>query len=178
MSDQRARVLDAAIDVLAEGGSRALTHRAVDARAGVPLGTTSNHFRSRAQLVGGVADELERRDAALVADLAQGSVSRESIPGLVAELARRQVADPAPHRARFALALEPGVDLSAQHDRLLALATGLLADARVPDPALRARMLTDLIDGAVLHAVTLPGRGIDPEQIAGAAELLLRDARE
>lgn len=48
----RAEVIaDTAIDVLAERGSRGLTHRAVDERAGLPPGSTSNHARTRAALL-------------------------------------------------------------------------------------------------------------------------------
>ena len=37
-------------------GVRALTHGRVDAAAGLPPGSTSNHFRTRAALVAGVID--------------------------------------------------------------------------------------------------------------------------
>ncbi|KAB8159519.1 TetR family transcriptional regulator [Streptomyces sp. 3MP-14] len=49
--ERRAALLDAAIEVLAEGGARGLTFRAVDAEAGVPNGTTSNYFANRDQLL-------------------------------------------------------------------------------------------------------------------------------
>lgn len=42
---------DAALLVLGESGSRGLTHRAVDAAAGVPIGTTSNYFNTRLALL-------------------------------------------------------------------------------------------------------------------------------
>ncbi|MDT0327573.1 TetR/AcrR family transcriptional regulator [Nocardiopsis lambiniae] len=49
--ERRRALLDAAIDVLAEEGARGLTFRAVDSRAGVPVGTASNYFTDRAQLL-------------------------------------------------------------------------------------------------------------------------------
>lgn len=49
--ERRDRLGDAAIDVLAESGSRGLTHRAVDAAADVPLGTTKNYFPTRDALL-------------------------------------------------------------------------------------------------------------------------------
>ncbi|MEU7581439.1 TetR/AcrR family transcriptional regulator [Streptomyces sp. NPDC041068] len=49
--ERRDRLGDAAIDVLAESGSRGLTHRAVDAVADVPLGTTKNYFPTRDALL-------------------------------------------------------------------------------------------------------------------------------
>jgi len=54
MPGNRERSLRAAVDLLATGGMRALTHGRVDARAGLPKGSTSNHFRTRAALLDGV----------------------------------------------------------------------------------------------------------------------------
>jgi AcrR family transcriptional regulator len=55
VSTDRPQVLaDAAIGLIAGRGMRSLTHRAVDAAAGVPIGTTSNHFRTRRELLRGV----------------------------------------------------------------------------------------------------------------------------
>ena len=44
---RRAQLADAGIRILAREGARGLTHRAVDAEAGVPTGTASNYFRTR-----------------------------------------------------------------------------------------------------------------------------------
>ncbi|MGW6055372.1 TetR/AcrR family transcriptional regulator [Streptomyces sp. NPDC055189] len=49
--ERRNRLRDAAIEVLAQSGSRGLTHRAVDAAADVPLGTTKNYFPTRDALL-------------------------------------------------------------------------------------------------------------------------------
>ena len=50
--DQRRRELcDAAINVLAEHGSRGLTHGQVDRYAAVPDGTTSYYYRTREALL-------------------------------------------------------------------------------------------------------------------------------
>lgn len=69
---RRRALADAGLALLAGEGARGLTHRAVDARAGVPAGTTSNYFRSRDDLLHGLVarigerlaprpDDLERR---------------------------------------------------------------------------------------------------------------------
>ena len=55
---RRNALADAAITVLAREGSRGLTHRAIDAEAGVPLGTTSNYFRSREKLIAGLVERI------------------------------------------------------------------------------------------------------------------------
>ncbi|MET9734867.1 TetR family transcriptional regulator [Streptomyces sp. NPDC006458] len=48
---RRAALVDAAIEVLAREGARGLTFRAVDAEAGVPVGTASNYFSHRDDLL-------------------------------------------------------------------------------------------------------------------------------
>ena len=70
------RITDAALEVLGTGGIHALSHARVDATAGLPPGSTSNHFRTRAALVSAAVDRLRHRDAeALAALLAAGPVT-------------------------------------------------------------------------------------------------------
>ncbi|MFI8100886.1 TetR/AcrR family transcriptional regulator [Streptomyces sp. NPDC086023] len=66
---RRAALLDGAIEVLAREGSRGLTLRAVDAEAGVPVGTASNYFANRAQLLGQVLVRTHERLLPEEADL-------------------------------------------------------------------------------------------------------------
>lgn len=75
---RRALLADAGIAVLARDGSRGLTHRAVDAEAGVPLGTTSNYFRSRESLVAGLFERIGVRLAPTPADLEARAVEQPS----------------------------------------------------------------------------------------------------
>ncbi|MEW1700613.1 TetR family transcriptional regulator [Streptomyces sp. NPDC091278] len=51
ISDRRDLIADAAIGTVATAGLRGLTHRAVDAAAGLPTGSTSYYFRTRGALV-------------------------------------------------------------------------------------------------------------------------------
>ncbi|MBE1488113.1 TetR/AcrR family transcriptional regulator [Plantactinospora soyae] len=62
--DRFAVITDAAIELLAELGMRGLTHRAVDARAGLPLGSTSAYFRTRKALIEAVVRRLADLDRA------------------------------------------------------------------------------------------------------------------
>jgi AcrR family transcriptional regulator len=62
-AERRHQLCDAAIALLAEEGPRGLSHLKVDRRAGVPDGTTSFYYRTRAALLQGVADQLVRYDA-------------------------------------------------------------------------------------------------------------------
>jgi DNA-binding transcriptional regulator YbjK len=63
--DQRRRELcDAAIQLLADDGAKGLSHLKVDARAGVPDGTTSFYFRTRSALLRAVAERTVELDLA------------------------------------------------------------------------------------------------------------------
>jgi DNA-binding transcriptional regulator YbjK len=53
---RRDQLRDAAIEVLAAEGGRGLTHRAVDAAAGLPPGTTKNYFPARQSLLQAAAE--------------------------------------------------------------------------------------------------------------------------
>jgi uncharacterized protein YjbI with pentapeptide repeats len=82
MSTDRFAVLtDAAIAVLAELGMRGLTHRAVDARAGLPQGTTSAYFRTRKALIEAVVRRLADLDRADLdrADLDRADLDRADL---------------------------------------------------------------------------------------------------
>lgn len=72
---RRRLLADAGLRVLADSGARGLTHRAVDAEAGTPTGTTSNYFRSRDALLGALGERIIERfapDPAVVQRLAGG----------------------------------------------------------------------------------------------------------
>ena len=114
---RRADLADAALRVLAREGCRGLTHRAVDAEAGVPTGTASNYFRSRHALIGVVADRIADRIAPEAAAL-------------------EQLAAAAPSRAVFAAHLRDFVRRLTRHrDLALALFELRLEAARRPDLA-------------------------------------------
>jgi len=78
-SERLARLTDAGLKILAEAGARGLTHRAVDAEAGVPVGTTSNYFRTRDDLMSAMGNRIFERLA---------SASMEPDPTLAPSLER------------------------------------------------------------------------------------------
>ncbi|WP_019814243.1 TetR/AcrR family transcriptional regulator [Saccharomonospora saliphila] len=59
--DRRNRIARAAIAVIAERGIDSLTHRAVAAEAGVPLGSTTYHFTTLDDLIAVALDEAAQR---------------------------------------------------------------------------------------------------------------------
>ncbi|MFE3557690.1 TetR/AcrR family transcriptional regulator [Streptomyces sp. NPDC059193] len=62
--DRRTLIADSAIGLVAAGGLRALTHRAVDAAAGLPAGSTSYYFRTRTALIAACYGRLAELDLA------------------------------------------------------------------------------------------------------------------
>jgi len=56
--NRRETLLDAAIQVLGERGIRALTHRAVDAEAGVAAGSIANYFPTREALLEAIVERV------------------------------------------------------------------------------------------------------------------------
>jgi AcrR family transcriptional regulator len=98
---RRTALLDAAIAVLADGGSRALTHRAVDRHLGLSLGSTANHFATRGALLLGVGERLLELDLTMIGPIPKGPVTKADAADLISEqlvawlspeMKRRQVA--------------------------------------------------------------------------------------
>jgi DNA-binding transcriptional regulator YbjK len=83
---RRDRLADAAMHILARDGARGLTHRAVDAQAGEPSGTTSRYFRTRGALLTAV---MERAQSLHFPDLrsAAAPVRHTGAAGVVERLA-------------------------------------------------------------------------------------------
>jgi DNA-binding transcriptional regulator YbjK len=178
MPDRRSELADAAVTLFAREGFKGLTHRGVDVVAGVPLGTTSNYWRTRESLVDAVVARFEERDLAL---LAGGGGEPPSTPdGLARALAATLAAFVTEHaeltRARFALALARPEAVAAAHGRFVGLAEAMLAAAGVTDPPVRARRVADYCDGFLLHALTTrQGEPVDVEEAAAALRDLLGD---
>ncbi|NUR83269.1 MAG: TetR family transcriptional regulator [Nonomuraea sp.] len=92
---RRAALVDAAIEVLAAEGARGLTFRAVDGQAGVPVGTASNYFASRDDLLtqaGGRIYERLMPDEPTMAAASVGPRSTERVVELMRELVARIIA--------------------------------------------------------------------------------------
>lgn len=81
-------ITDAALALLAERGMRGLTHRAVDDRAGLPQGSTSNYARTRQALLEATVRRLAEREAQVLApgELPMpGGEPADGVPGEVTE---------------------------------------------------------------------------------------------
>lgn len=73
LSPRMRLILESATRVVAAGGMRGLTHRAVDAEAGLPQGSTSGYLRTRLALVTALAEFI----AAGLIDSVEGLAGRQ-----------------------------------------------------------------------------------------------------
>lgn len=166
---RRDQLADAGITVLAREGSRGLTHRAVDRESGLPSGTVSNYFRSRAELVEGLLHRIVERltpDAATLEELGSLPAGRESFTRHLRDILRRMLADRDVTLAWFEMRLEaarrPEVS-TLMHEVLLAGFRGDVAyneAAGLPGGAREIALFHYAVDGLILDRVTV---SIDPD---------------
>ncbi|MFE3993067.1 TetR/AcrR family transcriptional regulator, partial [Streptomyces goshikiensis] len=107
--DRRTLIADTAIDLVAAAGLRGLTHRAVDAAAGLPAGSTSYYFRTRTALIGACYQrlaELDLGDVDTDGPPPAGADRSAAAAALAALLYRWLTTGRARQLARFELSLE------------------------------------------------------------------------
>ncbi|MCP1414281.1 TetR/AcrR family transcriptional regulator [Paenarthrobacter sp. A20] len=176
MPDRRTQLADAALAVVSAQGLKGLTHRAVDAQAGVAVGTTSNYFRNRAALVGAAVDRVEELDSLLLQEgrleLPTSAASlAEQIAGAVMGLAGENAELT---RARFVFALDQPEVVADGHERLVAALAQLLEAMEIPEARARAEAVSDYSDGLALHLLTArKGQVKDRSEVARTIERLL-----
>jgi DNA-binding transcriptional regulator YbjK len=160
---RRTEILDGALAVLADQGMRGLTHRAVDTAAGLPAGSTSYYYRSRAALVSGCVRRLLERDlehdVPTVEAAAPGGVAGlvDALTGIgvrMATVERRRTL------ARYELSLagvrDPALraELVRGGDVIRQRGAALLHRAGATDPAAAAAEVAAVLDGLVYTALT------------------------
>ncbi|MET0788204.1 MAG: TetR family transcriptional regulator [Cellulomonas sp.] len=167
MPTTKERALDAAVELLGAEGVRALSHARVDARAGLPAGSTSNWFRTRRALLAGIVDWMAERERADGPPLAPDPDAL--VGGLCAMLELQAGPFAARTRARYALFLELasdpelGAPLRRQRHEFERWTEQLVTAAGIPDPVPAARALMALCDGLLLHRLTVdPALDIRP----------------
>ncbi|MEU7633681.1 TetR/AcrR family transcriptional regulator [Nocardia sp. NPDC049220] len=161
--------MDAAIDLLGSRGTRALTHRAVDQAAAMPVGSASNCFRTREVLLCGMTDRLEKQENADWATLNRSPTPRtiDELVDVTANFVVHAVrADRTRTLARYALFLEaqtvPALHESMRrgHPRLAEWAARLLTNLGAERAS--ARILVAYLDGVILHQLVNPVTDFDP----------------
>ncbi|ONI87322.1 TetR family transcriptional regulator [Saccharothrix sp. ALI-22-I] len=159
-----AALADAAIHVVATKGMRGLTHRAVDAQAGVPMGSTSAYFRTRKALVEGLVQRLVEVETAEV-DAAGADVPLD--PDRLAEslahvLDQWMTTGRERTLARYACLLEathhPELrGILAHGERPRAQARALLAALGAEDPERQSREVVAFVDGLLFDRLVGAG---------------------
>ncbi len=168
---RKEQILDAAIAVLGQRGARQVTHRAVDAAAGIPAGSTSNYFRTRDALVEAMVARFVARERAMWDGIA-GEVDPTGPADLARALARFVREATGRQRqltvARFALLVEAALDPRLQpHVRQAGVAVRELAARWLrlvgsAHPVRDARIVLDHADGLMLHQLAFPDPDFDP----------------
>ncbi|MFD1860080.1 TetR/AcrR family transcriptional regulator [Aeromicrobium camelliae] len=161
--NNRDRALHAALAIAGSQGIRALTHGRVDSTAGLPAGTTSNHFRTRAALLHATVDHLVKAEqSAFAADSAPRTVDDliEAITQFIQDAAGAQRELTA---ARYAFFVEGFHDphiketLAQARQRIDVWAAQSLERLGVSRPFAAADRILTYVDGAILHALAFDG---------------------
>ncbi|MEU3611481.1 TetR family transcriptional regulator [Streptomyces sp. NPDC006872] len=107
--ERRASLVDAGVEVLAHEGARGLTFRAVDAAAGVPVGTASNYFTGRDDLLRQIDARLHVRlapDPEVFGGLLTGPRDRSLVTAFMHDLMTRAARDRTGYLALLEMRLE------------------------------------------------------------------------
>lgn len=165
---RRAAVADAALELLGREGARVVTHRAVDVEAGEPPGTCANYFRSRSELLEGMAQRiftLLMPDPDRMGTLATYS-TEEAGAAYASYVVERLLARPNLARALIELRLEAARTPGVAGPLAAFLRAGFDADvdfhtARgLPGGREHVLRLHHLVNGILLDALTIP---LDPD---------------
>jgi len=185
-TERRTQLADAGLAVLAESGARGLTHRAVDAAAGLPAGTASNYFSSRDALLGALGERIFERlapDEAVLKPLAERKPSVDLVVDYVRYIVERLLRRPELPLALFELRLEaarrPGLNeiLSRTLQQGFDADVSFHVQAGLPGGAEEVRLLHFAIDGLIFDQLT-PGVGRPYDIDAVTARLVRRLVRD
>ncbi|SCF44026.1 TetR/AcrR family transcriptional regulator [Micromonospora mirobrigensis] len=176
--ERRILLADAGLRVLAVGGARGLTHRAVDAEAGVPVGTASNYFPSRAALLAGLAERIFDRmapDPEVLAALSRREPSLALVTDYLRHIVERTTREPELTRALFELRLEASRRPELRAALGEVLRRGYADDvafhvaAGLPGGAFEVALLHHAVDGLLLDLLTTSiDAGYDVDRVVSA----------
>ncbi|MGO1167582.1 MAG: TetR/AcrR family transcriptional regulator [Janibacter sp.] len=168
LSPRMQLILESAKRVVAAGGMRGLTHRAVDAEAQLPQGSTSGYLRTRLALVTALAEFIAAGLIDSVEELAGRQQAGESDETVVehaldlfagwlrepdALLAKAELAQEATRQPEIAAAMEPA------RARIEGIVRQILILAEVDDTddvATSAQAIIAAMEGVLTSALTRP----------------------
>lgn len=162
---RRAVLVDAAIEVLAREGARGLTFRAVDTEAAVPVGTASNYFASRDDLLtqaGARVYERLQPDEEIIARQRAAGHDREVYAGLMREVVGRIAA----FRTGYLALLELRLEATRRPELREVLTERVRADVEanvryhegsgLPGDAMAVKLLYLALNWLIVEQLTLP----------------------
>ena len=167
----RESILAATLQVVAEEGVDAVTHRRVAERAGVSLGSTTHHFSGREELLReAFRSYLLRADEAIaaLAGAAEARAGRaiEHARDVLVSLVEREFADASLVRAEYELLLfaskdrELAVVAAAWEAHAVGALAAVLERAGARRPTESARTLVNFVRGFELERLVKPKLGI------------------
>lgn len=162
--ESRRRILDAAIQLIGEGGPERITHRSVAARARISLGTTTYHFGSREELIRAAFRRSLVESRALLGEIGvRVPASKASdVVELAVETALLGIREPVRVRGEFELILysarDPVVarEFLAYEREVEAACALILENLEVRRPTDAARTVIDMVRGFELERFARP----------------------
>ena len=165
LSPRMRLILESATRVVAAGGMRGLTHRAVDTEAGLPQGSTSGYLRTRLALVtalaefiaAGLIDSVEELVGQQRAGESEAAVIEHALDlfaGWLREpdglLAKAELAQEATRQPEIAAAMEPA------RERIVGIVREILIHAGVDDAETSSWAIIAAMEGVLGSALTRP----------------------
>lgn len=163
--DRRDAIADAAIHLVATRGLRGLTHRAVDAEAGLPPGSTSYYLRTRNALLTACVNRMLVRDLTATSPDPGKIRLEELLVAMVIGLSQEGADDLA---ARYELSLEARRQPELQDAiitggrQLREGLAGMLAALGIPDAAEVAWPVAAMMDGLMYDRLAGAGTTLSP----------------
>jgi DNA-binding transcriptional regulator YbjK len=167
--ERRDVILEAAVRIIGQGGPDAITHRAVAARAGVPLGSVTYYFDSREELVREAFRFYVASASRFLAALESAAAPADAgeLADFLVDVARREFMEPELVRAEYEMILNAARDETLAREfndyergleSRLAARLERLGAARPVDSA---RTLIDLVRGFELERFTRPDADLE-----------------
>ncbi|MGO4250282.1 TetR/AcrR family transcriptional regulator [Paenarthrobacter sp. RAF54_2] len=172
-TDRRNRLVHAAAEIVAQRGVDGLTHRAVAAAAGVPLGSTTYHFRSLDDLLLAAVEQAKERWDSSVAFWERNLAAGTELARALSEFTARMTNETRPqaiveYELYIAALRRPALrKLSLDWDETLPRAVARHTDW------LTAQALSMAVDGLVVRSL-VSGNPLDVTAIEPIFQRILR----
>lgn len=165
---RQALLLDSAIDVIGAGGLRALTHRALDRAAGLPEGSCSVYFRTRATLLAAVTDRVAQRLTADVVEMGCTIPADSENQSRAVDATVTMLASWAEHPALLVTMAELGLEsvrtpqlrepMVSWRRQLVEFVQGLVEQHGRDHAELRARTVVASMEGIAIQSLSEPAQ--------------------